>query len=74
MACWGKAVEMMVVMMSLRCPGTSAQRCSAGSWTLQTGTQKLSVNDSSKEVAHGNQESGELGRDRKRAEEDNTGS
>lgn len=41
------------------------QRCLVGNWTFQTGTQKHSVKDSSKEMACGSQRSGELARDRK---------
>lgn len=45
---------MIVVTMSLRSPRTSTQRCLAGNWTFQTGPQKLSVKDSSEEMARGN--------------------
>lgn len=51
---------MIVVIVSLRCSGISTQRCSAGSWTFQMGTQKLLVRDSSKEMASGSQGNGEL--------------
>lgn len=65
----GEGMEIMIVVtMSLRCSGRSTQRCSAESWMFQMGIQELSVRDSSKEMASGSQEKGELVRVGERAE------